>query len=146
VSANGPDAGDGRPHRTADTARRVRVTAPEHAPEPDLGSLIRAALAGERGHSDERIRTLVRSRLRLALVCATTFAVVLAAAVLVPARSGTAPPDGSAGPGALLWWGLIGLVVFLVALGCGAWFQAGSRRLEKAWHEDTARRERADAR
>ena len=96
---------------------------------------------GERTYSDECIRRLVRSRLRLALVCATTFAVVLAAAVLVPATA-----DGSAGPGALLWSGVIGLVVFLAALGCAAWFQVASSRLEKAWHEDTARRGRADAR
>jgi hypothetical protein len=140
VSAIGPDARDGRSQRGADAASRVRVTAPENAPEPDLGALIRAALFGERTYSDERIRRLVRSCLRLALVCGTTFAVVLAAAVLVPAISGPAPPDRSAGPDALLWWGVIGLVVFLAALGCAAWFQVASCRLEKAWHEDTARR------
>lgn len=146
MSAIGPDARDGRSQRGADAARRVRVTAPQHAPEPDLGALIRAALFGERGHSDERIRRLVRSRLRLALVCATAFVVVLAAAVLVPAISGPAPPDRSAGPGFLLRWGVIGLVVFLAALGCAAWFRVASTRLEKAWHDDTARQGRADAR
>jgi hypothetical protein len=146
VSAIGPDGRAGRSQQGARVARRVRVTAPEHAPEPDLGTLIRTALYGEQGHGDERIRALVRLRLRLALRCATTFAVVLAAAVLVHSGAGPAPPGGSAGPGALLRWGMTGLVVFLVGLGCAAWFQVGSGRLERAWHEEAARRGHADAR
>lgn len=132
---------DDRPDALAGRTRRVRVTAPEHASAPDLEILIRAALSGERGHSDERVRRLVRSRLRLALTCTTTFAAVLAAAVLV-----ATPPDGPSSTGALPRWGLIGLAVFLAALGCAVWFQTGSSRLENAWHEDIARRERPDAR
>lgn len=132
---------DAPPDPPAGQARRVRVTAPEHAPTPDLGILIRAALLGEQGHSDERVRRLIRSRLRLALTCTATCAAVLAAAVLV-----TAPSDGPSGPRALLWWGLLGLVAFLATLGCAVWFQTGSGRLENAWHEETARRGRADVR
>lgn len=122
--------GHGQPRR--DATGRVRVTAPDHAAVPDLGTLIRAALSGERRDSDEHIRRLIRSRLRLALTCAATLAAVLVLAVFTVLA--TAPPRSA--PDALLRWGVIWAAVLLAVLGIASWFQARSSRMEKTWQED----------
>ena len=140
-----PDhGGHAQPRREADAARRVRVTAPDHAALPDLGTPIRAALSGERRDSEEHIGRLIRSRLRLALTCAATLAAVLALALLNILAG--AAPRGAPDAYALLRWGVTGAAVLVAVFGIAVWFHARSSRLEQTWHEEREARGADDAR
>lgn len=104
---------------------RVRVTAPSTRSASDLSALVRAQSIREEELDRDRCRRLVRQRLRLALVCAGSFAAaILAAATATSFFAAAVDPLP-------IHWLVLCAVAFAAMLGSASWFIHASNALDE---------------
>ncbi|KQX04946.1 MULTISPECIES: hypothetical protein [unclassified Leifsonia] len=132
----GPDRG---PVPPPPPLPRVRVTAPQTSASrsaigaigPSTGTGSTPAIRQQPSEADRLyVRSLIRSQLRLAVVCALGFIVALAAIIIVSALP---PLAGAAWAGVPLPWLLLGFGAYPVVLVIAVLYRRASRRNESGY-------------